>query len=436
MLKKYRRRFVVSNMSLIGAVMLIILTVIGIYMANNYYSELENTMSQVLGPLNSPTENFRPISPVDVETDADSPKYPEDFGNQAQNDPRGYNGDILRDQNITTVFYSLTDGTISIHTNNSSLDSDTITNAVYEIVDGEKTFGTLSGYNLIYYKISLGDTCKIALADTYYIGSRILSTVLVLLLIFTGSMLLFYPISRWLSKLAAKPMEDAIDMERQFVADISHDLKTPITVILANNSILRDNPEAKTSEQSQWIDNTDAAARNMLGMISQMLTLSSLESVNQTVQKVKVNLSSIAEKSALQMESVAFDRGVTMDTDIDEGVFVSANTEYVERICTSLIENALKYEPDAGSVRISLKPSKHKAVLEVQNFGSIISPEDLPHVFERFYRGDKTRDIQKGHGLGLSITKRMAELLGAQISVKSDEENGTVFAVVFDTVEG
>ena len=184
-----------------------------------------------------------------------------------------------------------------------------------------------------------------------------------------------------------------MDMERQFVQDISHDLKTPVTVVLANNSILRSNPDATVAEQQQWIDSTDEAAKNMMELVNEMLTLASLEAAEKksaeagTAELHPVDLTNSAQKCILQMESVAYDRGVELTTDIGEGI-------------TALGDTA----------------------------------EDLPHIFERFYRGDKARS-EKGHGLGLPILKSTAELMGAELSASSSKENGTVFTAVFDAAE-
>ena len=104
----------------------------------------------------------------------------------------------------------------------------------------------------------------------------------------------------------------------------------------------------------------------------------------------------------------------------------------MQRIVSSLLENALKYEPTGGRVRLTLTQDKRKVRLSVQNFGSTIPEEDLPHVFDRFYRSDKSRKSESGSfGLGLAITKEMVEKLGGQISVASSAGEGTVFQVAF-----
>ena len=107
-----------------------------------------------------------------------------------------------------------------------------------------------------------------------------------------------------------------------------------------------------------------------------------------------------------------------------------SNTGYLQRIVSSLLENALKYEPTGGRVRLTLTQDKRKVRLSVQNFGSTIPEKDLPHVFDRFYRSDKSRKSESGSfGLGLAITKEMVEKLGGQISVASSAGEGTVFQV-------
>ncbi len=224
-------------------------------------------------------------------------------------------------------------------------------------------------------------------------------------------------------------------MERQFTADVSHDLKTPITVVLANSSILRSNPDADAKERMQWVESTENAAKKMMTMVEQMLTLSALEAKGRRIEKAPVSLSSTAEGVALGMDAVAYERGVTVETEIAENIRVLATEEYAEKICASLLENAIKYEPDGGQVELRLTADRKKATLTVRNRGGVISPEDLPHVFERFYRGDKARSAQGGHGLGLPILKQIVDLLGAEIRVESAPETGTVFTVVFDRAD-
>lgn len=432
MLKRYRRRFVASTMCLVSLVLLAALGVQFVIQYRNAWDEMRNTMSLVIGPWDRPGDGFRPIMQTPPET-----------RDEREGEDRRLQGKVGRQElpgiareMIVTVFCDAATDEISIpDRDHADLDDGVIIAAVQEARSMEADFGVLRESGLIYYRETVQETEKYAFADISYLRDRMVRSFLILLLVFLLTMGFIGLISLWLARRAAKPMEQAIEMERQFVADISHDLKTPITVILANNSILRSEPSTKVGDNLQWIDSTDEAARNMMHLIGQMLTLSSLESVEMTAKREPVDLSHIAEKCTLQMESVAYDRSITIETEIGEGITYQGDREYAERICSGLVENALKYEPDGGKIRVILSRQKKKALFRVENAGSVIEPEDLPHVFERFYRGDKARSQQKGHGLGLPIIRQMTELQGGEIQVESSAETGTAFTVSFTADE-
>lgn len=446
-MKSYRRRFVAFNMLLIGIVLITAFTVLGIYMYNSVLRDLEKTMSLVVEPWDEPREKQpgeqppegEPGTRPDGEPGGEPGTRPDgEPGTRPDGEPGGKPDRRISDEGIVTVFYNSATGDISILSDRFTADEDEVASAVSEILPLEKDFGKLRDLGLIYMREGVGTNYKIALADTDYITSRMLRNSFQLGLIFIGVMGLLFGVSVLLSRLAARPMENAAEMERQFVQDISHDLKTPVTVVLANNSILRSNPDASFDEQRQWLDSTDNAAHSMMDLVNQMLTLSSLDTRaaagKQTVDLVPVNMSQTAEKCVLQMESVAYDRGVELVSDIGEGITALSDHASAEKIMSGLIENALKYEPDGGRVEVGLHKARKKARFTVKNLGSVIDEEDLPHIFERFYRGDKARS-EKGHGLGLPILKRTAELVGAELTVTSDREEGTVFTAVFDAQE-
>ena len=127
-------------------------------------------------------------------------------------------------------------------------------------------------------------------------------------------------------------------------------------------------------------------------------------------------------KAALELESLAYEKKVVLDTKLPESCMLCSSGEDLLRIVSSLLENALKYEPEGGRVLLSLVCEKKNAVLSVQNFGSSIAEQDLPHVFDRFYRSDKSRGSKDGSfGLGLAITREMTERLGGKILVRTAE---------------
>lgn len=460
MLKKYRRNFVMLNVGAVGLALLFIFILVGINIYKGEYDELKTVMNMVLKPYNYQEEydpdredktdkepskpegekNDRPPSKEKEtqpaaegssgESSSNSKNRPSQSGTPPE--PREPSSRSVRKaDNITTVFYNKKTDTSSVLSETVSFDGD-IDEVVRAVVSSKESFGTLAEFNVIYYKEKTESNYKLALTDVSYITSKLVPVFILLVLGYLLSLLLVMLLSLKLSAVAAAPMEKAINMERRFVADISHDLKTPITVILANNSIIKADPDAPVSTLRQWTDSTDTAAKDMMNLINEMLTLSSLDETDKTVTKERVNLSSVLEKTVLQMESVAYERGIILEDDIGDELFILSTEEYTRRICSGIIDNAIKYEPDGGKILISAQSRKKSVIFRVRNTGSFIEEGDLPHIFDRFYRGDKTRSSKRGHGLGLPIIKKMTELTGAQISAESSAENGTEFVVCFE----
>lgn len=406
----YRKRFVQFNMLLIGIVLAVMVAVIAGYMTRDYYTGLRETMEQVVAPL-----RFFSLPPEGRPEKPEFQEPPED----------------IQRKDILTVFYSREDDSYTLLSNSEVFSQEELPSLLHTIVSQEKNFGILYSQDAIYYR-SGKTPYKIAIASTDYIVHSVVNLVLVLLAVWVGAMLLFLLISIRLSAVAARPMEEAMQREKQFVADASHDLKTPLSVILANNSILMENPENKVGDLRRWLDSTQEAAKRMQKLIAEMLTLADVERQDVPLVREEVDLANIAMKADLELESVAFEKNVTLEDDLPDRCMVTGNADYLLRIVMSLLENALKYEPSGGRVSIHLTQSKKKTVLAVCNRGSRIADEDLPHVFDRFYRSDKSRTNSAGSfGLGLAITKEMVERLGGTISVTSSQEEGTVFSVTF-----
>lgn len=219
----YRKRFVQFNMLLIGIVLAVMVAVIAGYMTRDYYTSLRETMEQVVAPL-----RFFSLPPEGRPEKPEFREPPED----------------IQRKDILTVFYSQEDDSYTLLSNSEVFSQEELPSLLHTIVSQEKNFGILYSQDAIYYR-SGKTPYKIAIASTDYIVHSVVNLVLVLLAVWVGAMLLFLLISIRLSAVAARPMEEAMQREKQFVADASHDLKTPLSVILANNSILMENPETR-----------------------------------------------------------------------------------------------------------------------------------------------------------------------------------------------
>ncbi|AJC11852.1 hypothetical protein JI75_03370 [Berryella intestinalis] len=244
-----------------------------------------------------------------------------------------------------------------------------------------------------------------------------------------AALAVFLLVSIKLANWALRPVQEAWRAQKQFVADASHELKTPLTIILANSAILLKHPESTVAQQSKWIESTQIEAERMQGLTEEMLSLAEIEA-QASIELSDVDLSDLIDREALQFESIAFERGCALDADTEEGVVVKADAQRLGKSIATLIENACKYVEAGGRVRIGLSSENGRAVLSVNNSGSYIERDDLEHIFDRFYRTDKARSGDAtGYGLGLSIAKETAEAHGGTLSASSSREGGTTFTL-------
>ena len=239
----------------------------------------------------------------------------------------------------------------------------------------------------------------------------------------------------FLSQWALRPIEKSWQQQRQFVADASHELKTPLTVLLADADILLAHPEQTIDSQRKWVEYIQDEARRMKELVEDLLFLARNDSAAEKERKRQpVVLSDVCWNCMLSFEPVAFERGAQVNGDIDPEVRLLGDEGQLRRLVTILLDNACKYCGPEGTVDLSLKRSGDRAVLTVHNTGEPIPPEALPHLFERFYRQDSARARETGgYGLGLAIAASVVERHRGKISVTSTAAEGTTFTVSLPT---
>lgn len=318
--------------------------------------------------------------------------------------------------------------------NTASISQDVLEQAGEQLAGADEGFGSLSDLGLFYMKRQAGGVMYLAFADMGSAsGWRALAATLAVVEI--AALAVFLVISLFFSRWALRPVARAWTQQRRFVADASHDLKTPLTVILANTSIALEHPERSVASQSQWLESTQHEAEAMQGLVGDLLTLAKIDEEEAAAQSgaarpalEEVDLSDVIEGEVLQFESVAFERGVKLGSQVEPGIKLRGNEQRLRRLAGTLIDNACKYVDDGGAVDVALSRAGKQAKLEVRNTGAPISPEDLPHVFDRFYRADKARTGGVGgHGLGLAIARAIAEEHGGALTASSTQAEGTAF---------
>lgn len=245
-----------------------------------------------------------------------------------------------------------------------------------------------------------------------------------------ASLAAFFAISVFLSSLALRPAEKAWKQQKQFTADASHELKTPLTVILANLGILAAHPQETLSSQSQWLESTLTEALRMKKLVDDLLYLARSDDREQALPLCRISVSDVIQSAVLPFESVAFEHGLTLDSRIAPDLFLTGDAGQLERLTAILLDNACKYAAAGTSVTVSLTRDKGRCLLRVSNQGPVIPAADREHVFERFYRSDASRTrTAGGYGLGLAIAHSIVSLHRGSIQVEQSDETKTIFCV-------
>ena len=295
-------------------------------------------------------------------------------------------------------------------------DTETLQKILDLCVADPRPEGTIEDYGLRYLRQDNGLFQRIAFVDMSMETSILRNMMGPYLQIALVSSILLLGVSILLSYWAVRPVEKAWKQQRQFLSDASHELKTPLTVILSNAELLEG--AALEDRSARWADNIHSEARQMKTLVEEMLTLARADNMAPTAEPVEVSLSDVAADCALAFEPVAFEAGKGLEYEITDETFVSGDPDKLRRLISVLLDNAIKY--GSGTVRLQLQKTEKQARLVVSNPGAPIPPEQLEHLFERFYRADVSRGEQSGFGLGLSIAKTIAEEHRGTLKAESD----------------
>ena len=209
-----------------------------------------------------------------------------------------------------------------------------------------------------------------------------------------------------LSGAVTRPVDRAWQQQKQFLSDASHELKTPLTVILSSAELLE---QSAAPEQKQYVDNVRAESRRMKRLVEDMLTLSRVERGGEHLPDTTADLSDAAADAALRFEPVAYEAGHTLSYDIAPGLLVRGDSGKLEQAVAVLLDNAIKYAAPGTEVRLDAARQGKNACLWVENEGDPIPADKLPHIFDRFYRADASRTDGGSFGLGLPIARAIVE---------------------------
>ena len=241
----------------------------------------------------------------------------------------------------------------------------------------------------------------------------------------TLSMVLLGGASWWLAGRALRPSQQAWERQQRFIASASHELRAPLTLMRASAEVALRERSADDADQQLLLRDILDESDHMRRLVDDLLMLSRLDSGNLPLNITAVELGPLLSQIQRQVARLGDERSIQVECDGVDGQ-VQADPERLRQVLLILLDNALRYTPTGGHIHMSARALGHMWQLEVRDTGSGIAPEDLPHIFERFYRADMARGREGGNaGLGLSIAQALISHMGGQISAQSTSGKGT-----------
>lgn len=324
-----------------------------------------------------------------------------------------------------STFYSVAfdenGAVLSVHNGNEELQSEeTLVDLASSILSRGRQSGT-SG-SMLYLVTQREDCTLVAMIDSTITDNSQSTLIRQMLLFGSLATAVLFVLSIFIARRIVRPLEENDRRQKRFISDAGHELKTPIAVISANSELLQ-----REIGSNEWLANIDYENERMSALVKQLLQLSRAE--NDDLPKEAVDFSALVSGEILPFESYAFEKGYEIVSEITPDLTVTGNSMQLRQLVSILLDNAVAHGI-AGEIRLTLQREKHAAVLSVSNAANDIGTEQLPHLFERFYRTDEARTDDGAHyGLGLSIAKAVVDAHGG--TIHAEYKNGrAVFTAV------
>lgn len=401
MFEKLRRKFIFINMGLLTIVFLCIFGVIFTVTAVNLERDMLRSLGEIIGfedhynggpaPKRKPNDNS-----IIVELDTT--------------------------ENIAKVFKSTY----------LDVDEEILQSSIDKIIDSneENSKINIDGTSYSYLMKTTSYGIKIALIDRTYQQSLLSGLLRSFVAVGALSLIALLFISIYLTNKSIKPIKDTFEKQKQFIADASHELKTPLTIIKTNTSLILSEPKETIEKQRKWIDYISSQADRMSELVNEMLYLAKLDVEENRIKLLPMSISKTIESTLLGFDAVIYENNIALETNISENIEINGDKESIKKLFSILIDNAIKHSNKTGKLTIDLYSEKNKVKLKVKNTGEGIEKEYLDKIFERFYRIDNSRVRETGgYGLGLSIAKSIVEQHKGKIYAQSNVGSDTTFIV-------
>ena len=397
MLRKLRLKFVCINMFIVTAMLCVIFALV----LNSTRQNLERQSIQAMkGITSNPTQMLRP-----------------DRGDD--------------DNSRVPYFTLLISSSGEILTTGSSFfdlsDKEVLTDLLKQVFSGSENIGILPRYELRYYRTSNPLGQRVVFVDISGEMDIMESLVRNSLLIGALSFVLFLIISILLARWAVRPVDKAWQQQKQFTADASHELKTPLTVIITNAELLQ-SPDYTEAERADFTASILTMSHQMRGLVEQLLNLARMDSGAAKKELIRLDYSELTLDAVIPFEALFYEKDLALTCNVQEGIFVNGMAPQLTQVADILLDNARKYARPGTHVVVTLqRTDRRHCQFSVTSTGDVISEEDLKNIFKRFYRVDKARSRDGSYGLGLAIASDIVQHHRGKIWAESRNGINTFF---------
>lgn len=382
MFKKSKRKIIGALLAVL--VILLFGTMCVIYLAS--YAEMTRENRSLL-------EQYVSDYTLEEKTGKPAPGRPE-----GAPDRRPFNPPRLELSTFYSVAVSKSGQILKVDTADvSTIEEESLTQLAADIIERGKKSGVER--HLIYQAEDKGSYILVAFLDNTVMVENVETLISYTLIFGAAALVLLFLLARYLADRIVAPLEESYKRQKQFVSDAGHELKTPVAVVNTNLELL-----SRQIGENQWLSNIQYENQRMSALISQLLDLARTE--NAAPQMETVDLSHLVCGETLPFETVAYENGLVLNSDIEESICMDGNSVQLKQLTSILLDNGIRHSTNGKEVAIRLQKEKNYAILSVSNDGDEIPPEQRNYLFERFYRLDAARTGEDSHyGLGLAIAK-------------------------------
>ncbi len=396
MIQKLKYKFILINMTIVTVMLLVIL---GMILGSTYFDMEQQSIRTMRFLLEN--RSFPPSRPGESAPSVPLPYFRVSVGPD---------GSML---SLDGGFYDLTD-------------NESLSGIISAAIRQKEDLGVLRSYNLRYLRKNTPFGQSIVFVDISSEQATLSNLLESCMMIGLAGFTAFFALSFFLARWAVRPVEKAWMQQKQFVADASHELKTPLTVIMTTAEILSEN-DHDAMQRSQMVSGILTMSQQMRGLVDSLLELARVDAGTTRMTFSLINFSVLVSEAVLPFEPVYFEQGLHLEYSIEDNIGVHGSFTHLKQVIDIFLDNALKYSAAGGGVILTLKRQGNGCLLAVSSPGTALSAQDLKNIFRRFYRMDKARAMDHSYGLGLSIAESIVMQHNGKIWAESENGINTFF---------